>query len=187
MNINKVIKKILGISFGLAIVLVGGIGFVQAEETVNLNIRSGEAVIFSGAVLFPASATELQGQTVNSASVLAILNDADLGDDSWEISDLQYFDSFGSFYLKCIDSSAGNDCDDWQYTVDGDYPGAGMDQTILSGGENVYVYFGSQYRILLDADEIDTETLLTITAQEYDYQNNEWEKRTGITAGLTQL
>src|SRR3989344_5718332 len=187
MNINKVIKKILGISFGLAIVLVGGIGFVQAEERVNLNIRSGEAVIFSGAVLFPASATELQGQTVNSASVLAILNDADLGDDSWEISDLQYFDSFGSFYLKCIDSSAGNDCDDWQYTVDGDYPGAGMDQTILSGGENIYAYFGPQNRIgLVSGETITTADDLVVATEAYDYENNAWVVREGIIVGLTQ-
>ena len=187
MNINKVIKKILGISFGLAIVLVGGIGFVQAEETVNLNIRSGEAVIFSGAVLFPASATELQGQTVNSASVLAILNDADLGDDSWEISDLQYFDSFGSFYLKCIDSSAGNDCDDWQYTVDGDYPGAGMDQTILSGGENIYAYFGPQNRIgLVSGETITTADDLVVATEAYDYENNAWVVREGVTVGVTQ-
>src|SRR3989344_5387007 len=150
-------KKFLGFLFVLIVLATGAQNIALAETVnVNLTLRSGETIIFSGVVLFPASTTELQGQTVNSASVLAILNDADLGDDNW------------------------------QYTVDGSYPGVGMDQTILAGGENVYVYFGSQYRILLDADEIDTETLLTITAQEYDYQNNEWEKRTGITAGFTQ-
>ncbi len=181
-------KKFLRIVFVLMLLAAGARNLALAEgTTVNLTLRSGETVFFSADVPFPAGTAELQGQAIDPASVLAILNDADLGDDSWEISDLQYFDSFGSFYLKCIDSSAGNNCDNWQYTVDNGYPGIGMDRTILSGGESVYVYFGPQNRVVLvSGQNITTADTLTVATEAYDYENNAWLVREGVTVGLTQ-
>lgn len=185
----KKIKKILLITL---VLLASVLGLVHAEEplveiiTVNLTLRSGEIVIFSGEIPLPASTTELNGKPVDPNSVLAILNDADLENDSWEISDLQYFESFGSFYLKCIDSSAGNNCDNWQYVINNDYPDVSMDQEILSGGENIYLYFGPQNKITLSSNSITTSETLTVTAEEYDYENNNWTTRGGVTAGLTQ-
>jgi len=178
-------KKILLV----LIILLAGLNTVEAEDTnINLTIRSGNTIIFSGNIpLAPAGSIELNGHTLAANSVLAILNDADLANDDWNISDLQYYDSFGSFYLKCITSSVGNDCDNWQYVVENIYPGISIDQKILSGGENIYLYFGSQYKITLSSKNITTTDTLTVTTEEYDYENNGWKIRNGITAGLTQL
>ncbi|MEK7105863.1 MAG: prenyltransferase/squalene oxidase repeat-containing protein, partial [Patescibacteria group bacterium] len=66
------------------------------------------------------------------------------------------------------------------------YPFSSIDQSILSGGENVYIYFGSQTKILLSSSDISTNDTLTVTTQNYDYENNSWTTRTGVTVGLTQ-
>ena len=70
--------------------------------------------------------------------------------------------------------------------VDGSYPFSSIDQNILSGGEQVYVYFGPQNRVTLSSSSISTLDTLTVSAQAYDYENNNWEIRTGVTIGLTQ-
>jgi hypothetical protein len=98
---------------------------------------------------------------------------------------LQYFDSFNSLYVKCITDTNGEKCDDWQYVVNDSYPGIGMDQNILSGGENVYIYFGPQNKAELSSSNINTNDTLTVTAEKYDYQNNAWVTRTGVTVGVT--
>ena len=165
--------------------------------TAGLTIRSGNTIILGTATtpfqvpLQPAGTISLNDSSgnphsIDAKSVLSVLNDADLSDPSWNISDLQYFDSFSSFLLNCITSLAGNNCNNWQYTVNNLYPSVGMDKTILSGEENVYVYFGSQNRVVLNPENINTNDTLTVIAQKYDYQNDTWITRTGVTIGLTQ-
>lgn len=182
------IKKILKITLLTFVLLVGITNIANADATdINLTIRSGDTVVFSNLVpLPPAGTIELNSHSLNADSVLSIMNSADLLSSDFSISDLQYYDSFGSFYLKCITSSAGNNCDDWQYTVDNVYPGIGMDQKILSGGENIYVYFGPQNKIILSSNNINTSQTLTVTTQKYKYQDNSWETRTGVIVGITQ-
>ncbi|MFA6257335.1 MAG: prenyltransferase/squalene oxidase repeat-containing protein [Candidatus Paceibacterota bacterium] len=158
----------------------------EGAATIELTIRSGANIFFQDSVPFPASTGEIDGHTVDPESVLAILNDADLGDDSWNISDLEYFDSFGSFLLNCIQSSGGNDCDYWQYAVNGSTPGQGMDQTTLAEGDSVYVYFSSQNKITLSSDSIDEGDTLTAKAETYDYENDSWLPAEGVTVGITQ-
>jgi hypothetical protein len=180
-------KKILG-SILLGIIIFTGTN-AQAEEiaTVELNIRSGNAIIFSGTIpLQPAGTIDLNGHTINTNSVLAVLNDADLASENFEITDLPYYDSFGSFYLKCIESAVGNDCDDWQYVVNDTSPTSSIDQEIVSGGETIYFYFGPTSKISLSSSTITTADILTVWAYKYDYENNTWVIRDGINAGLTQ-
>jgi len=197
-------KRLSKTLFGVIVIIlfVGTYNISRAEDgtpeptpepvTISLTIRDGELIIFENAInLQPAGTIELEDSSgnlhsLNSQSVLSVVNDADLSDHSWSISDLQYFDSFGAFYLKCIESSVGADCDNWQYAVDGLSPSSSMDQNVLSGGENVYVYFGPQSRVTLSSSSITESDILTVTAQNYDYENNDWEVRTNVTAGLTQ-
>ncbi len=163
-----------------------GTNIVFAAD-INLTIRNGSTIIFSGSVpLQPAGTIELNGHTIDANSVLAVLNDADILSSDFSISDLQYYDSFGSFYIKCIESSLGNDCDNWQYVINGSYPFLSVDQEILSGGEDVYFYFGPQNKIILSDEEITTEEVVTVTTEKYDYENNSWLVREGVTVGLTQ-
>ena len=183
MKIKTLIKTV-----SLIAIFIFGTSFAGADAPdINLTIRSGGNVIFSGAVPLPPTGTvEINSHSLDADSILSILNNADTLSDDFSISDLEYYDSFGSFYLKCITSSLGKDCDNWQYTVNDAYPGISMDQKILSGGESVYVYFGSQYRISLDSNTITTEDNLEVTAEEYNYSDDTWKTRTGVTVGLTQ-
>ena len=155
--------------------------------TINLKIRSGATVFFDNLVeLLPTGTTEINGHTLDARSVLSTLNKADLSDESWNISDLQYFESFGSFLLNCITSSVGNNCYDWQYAVNGETPSKGMDKEILIGGETVYVYFSPQNRITLSTDTMTTSDSLLVTAEKYSFGDNTWIPATNITLGVTQ-
>ena len=157
-------------------------GIVLAAD-VNLTIRDGANIIYTSSIpLQPTGTIQIQGHDLDANSVLSVLNDADILSDSFTITDLQYYDSMGSFYLKCINSS----CDNWQYTVNNSYPWESIDQKILSGGENIYVYFGPQNKVVLSPENINTNETLTVTAQKYDYENNTWTTRTGVTIGVTQ-
>lgn len=160
-------------------------GIANADEVLNINltIRDGSNIIFENTVpLRPAGDIDLNGHTLNADSVLSVLNDADLLSDNFSITDLQYYESYGSFYLKCIN----NKCDNWQFTVNGNYSSSGMDKNILSGGENVYIYFGPQNKIVLSASNINTDENLVVTTQKYNYLNDSWANRTGVTIGITQ-
>jgi len=181
-------KKFFQFIFVLAILFTGISNTALAEgASVTLKLRSGETIIFAGTVpLQPTENIELNGHTLNANSVLAVLNDADVLSPDFSISDLQYYDSFGSFYIKCINSSAGSDCDNWQYVVDDSYPDISVDQKILSGGETVQLYFGPQYKITLDKNTMTTADILIVTAEKYDYENNAWVIRSGAITGLTQ-
>ncbi len=189
-NIKHMFPKVL---VAFIIVFASFVRVSYAEDlTIALTVRSGDTVIYSGTL--PIHGTGMvdlndsngSPHSTNADSVLSMIHDADLADTSWEISNLQYFDSFGAFYLKCLTSIAGENCDNWQYVVDGASSFASMDQNVLSGGENVYVYFGPQNKVTLSSNAIDTNDTLTVTTEDYDYENNGWVTRTGVTVGLTQ-
>ena len=187
----KNIKKILQTLFILVLFLTGTGNVVYAD--ISLTIRDGNTKIFEGAVPLQVAGTiDLNDNTgtthsIDAQSVLSLINDADILSTDFSISDLEYYSSFGSLYLKCITgTTTGEKCDNWQYTVNNTYPSIGMDQKVLSDGENVYLYFGPQYKITLNSNSITTSDTLTATAQEYDYQNDAWIMRTGVTVGLTQ-
>jgi hypothetical protein len=117
-------------------------------------------------------------------SVLSVLNSADTISDAFAVSNVQEF-SFGK-YLKCLTDLNGEQCDNWQYVVNSISPVESIDQKTLSGGENIYIYFGPQNKITLNASNITTADTLTATTQKYDYGNNAWIVRSGVTVGLTQ-
>ena len=180
------------IKIALLIVLFFSLKGTVFAANVNLTVRDGGTVVFTGSVAIPTGVTSLNDstntpQTIDPSSVLAVLSSASTQTGStWSISNLTYYSSFGELYLKCITDSVGNECDNWQYTVNNSYPSDGMDQHILNDGDNVYVYFGPQNQVVLSGSNITTNDTLTVTAQTYNYQNNTWTTRTGVTVGLTQ-
>ena len=188
----KNIKKVLPVLFFSAVVFFFSLSGPIFAADVNLTVRDGNTIVFSGAVPLPIAGSinlndsDGNPHSLDNHSVLSVLNDADQTDGTWSVSNLQYFSSFGSFYLKCLTDSLGSQCDNWQYAVNGSYPFTSMDQNILSGDENIYLFFGSQHRVLLDSNSTTTVSTLTVTAEDYDYQNNKWIKRTGVIVGLTQ-
>lgn len=158
----------------------------------NFIIRINDVVLFNGAVDLPASGTvsiidsNNVAHDVNAQSVLAILKSIDDTNDSFAISNLTYYDSFGSFYLKCITPTSGvESCDNWQYAVGATTPYSSIDTTILTGGETIGIYFGSSHRVNLDKNSLNTSESLVATAETYDYQNNLWSPLTSINVGVT--
>ena len=157
----------------------------------SILIRNGDTIIFQGTVDLPMAGTiNIPDNTgtihaVNADSVLGTLYTLDQFNNAFSISNLQYYDSFGAFYLKCITSSTES-CDNWQYVVGGTTPWQSIDQSILTGGENIGIYFGAPYKVVLDQNTIQTTDSLNVTAERYDYENNAWNPRTGVTIGLTQ-
>lgn len=144
-------KKIL-VSFLVALVLLAGTNRVTLADgtDVNLTIKNNGALIYSGNIALPPAGTisindsDGNPHDTNADSVLSIINIADAASSEFNISKLIYYDMFGAFYLKCINVSSSELCDNWQYKVNGDSPSMGMDSKILSGGENVVLYFGDE-------------------------------------------
>ncbi len=177
------IKKSVIIAIVLLTSFFGVSRFSFAESLVNITIRNGDSIIYTGSVPLRAAGTiQLNGHNLDADSVLSVLNDADTASESFSITDLQYYNSLGSFYLKCINSQ----CDNWQYRVNGLYSESGVDKNTLSGGENVYFYFGPQHKITLNSNSITTKENLIIDAQNYAYESNSWEPLTNFTIGITQ-
>ena len=125
---------------------------VYAEgEQVNLVIKNNGVEVDFLDIALPAegvaSVADSDGglHEVDARSVLNVLIEADQDSSDFRVSSLIYYSSFSAFYLKCIDTTgAGELCDDWQYNIDGDGPGEGMDQSTLSGGEVVNIFFGDE-------------------------------------------
>ena len=144
-------KKFLP-SFLIALVLLTiGSNFVLADGTnVNLTVKNNGDVVYSGSIALPPAGTisinDSSGDPhdTNADSVLSIINTADTLSTAFNISNLIYYNSFGAFYLKCINVSGSDLCDDWQYKINDVSPSNGMDSEILAGGENVVLYFGDE-------------------------------------------
>ena len=128
-----------------------GTSLAAYAASVNLVVKNEGAVVFSGDIPLPEDGTinindtEGNPHPANARSVLSVVNDADQTTGDFSISSLIYYSSFNAFYLKCMTVAEGGElCDNWQYKVDGDDPGVGMDNKTLSGDEDVVLFFGEE-------------------------------------------
>lgn len=160
--------------------------------TVNFIIRNGEDLIWNGEVDLPdegsVSISDVNNNThdVNARSVLAIFKNIDEENEDFEITDLQYYDSFSSFYLRCITPLDGDElCDNWQYAVGSTTPFTSIDTTELSGGETIGIYFGYPHQVVFSTTSLNTGESLLATTQKYNYENNIWNVLTGVSVGVT--
>jgi hypothetical protein len=144
-------KKIL-LSFLFTLILLSGVNKVVLADGINVNLvlKNNGDIVYSGSVaLLPAGIISINDSNgnphdTNADSVLSIVNTADTSSGEFTISNLIYYNMFGAFYLKCINISGSDLCDNWQYKVNDESPAVGMDSKILSGGENVVLYFGDE-------------------------------------------
>lgn len=160
--------------------------------TATFIIRSGDTVLYDGSVTIPTDGfteiTDSAGtpRSVPSRSVLALLVSIDAAHDEFAITNLTYYSSFSSFYLKCLTPSAGAElCDNWQYAVGSTTPSTSIDATTLSGGETVGLYFGFPHRVSLNTTSVTKGNSFTASAESYNYADNTWSALTGITLGVT--
>lgn len=155
--------------------------------TEKFIIRTGDTVLWEGNIDLPSAGTyKIIDKEIDSRSVLAILSSIDKVNDSFEITDLPYSESLGSFYIKCITPKDKTPlCDNWQYAVGAVTPWTAIDKTILSGGETIGIYFGTSHRVVLDKNDLIVGGTLLATSEKYNYEENIWDALTGVNIGLT--
>lgn len=169
-------------------------GELLPADTVSLLIRYGEEVAWSGTVelmrdedvpLSPTGGTDIV--SVDSDSLLATLVALDTREDAFRITDLDYYSSYDSFIVNCIEADTfENACGQWQYVINGEYPFTGIDKYVLEDGDSIYLYFGSPRRVTLSDSEVLANEEFTATAESYDPQTNNYSPLSGYTIGVTQ-
>ncbi|MBI4160719.1 MAG: DUF4430 domain-containing protein, partial [Candidatus Yanofskybacteria bacterium] len=161
-----------------------------ASNEVILRIRNGADLAYQGIVTISSATTSIlatdgSAHDVSGSTPLAVLNLADQTSDTFNISELQYFSSFSSFYIKCITLSDFA-CDNWQYAVNGTVPGVGADAYTLSGGENLFFFYGYPRRVSLSSASITKGSSVTATSETYEPSDDSYIPVTGFTIGVTQ-
>ncbi len=165
---------------------------VVVAPTETIIVRNGDVLIWQGEVPLPNDGTETisdvngNPHTVSTRSVLALVKDAETTSGAFTLSNLTYYDSFGAFYFKCITPTGGTElCDNWQYAVGSTTPWTSIDQTILTGGETIGIYFGNNHQISFSTTTISAGGTLTAIAEKYNYIDNTWSPLTGVSVGIT--
>ncbi len=168
------------------------IAATSSVHIATLTVRNGSSVIWSGSVSVPDSntatttitATDGTKAGVPVTSVLAVLLSASTT--QFSVSNLQYFSSFSSFYVKCITASSSSLCDNWQYAVNGVVPGIGADAYIFSGGDNIFFFYGYPRRVSISSSSVTVGFPVTATAETYVPSNDIYVPTPGLVIGATQ-
>jgi hypothetical protein len=158
-----------------------------SSTQVNFNLRYQNQFIFQDAFDLPTStiinyhdayATSTLITTTSKQTVLTALLEADKLSADFSVSDLAYYASLSSFLLNCLTLNITSTpaCYNWQYVVDGNYPQMGMDSYNLTGGENIYIYFGTPWKITATTSTFPLGTTTTLQTWRYNFDdtNNEW-------------
>lgn len=164
------------------------------QSLVQLNIRSGDTILYSKTLSFEADDSVIIADdagaeaTVPNASFLGFLYGVDTKTDAFEISSFTYFSLYDSLLLNCIDSPSLNEpaCHNWKYAVNGSLPGVGMDSYTLTGGEQIYLFFGDYHRLNMSTSTVTKDTTFTVNAESYDYTNDTWKTLTKGSIEITQ-
>ena len=174
------------------------------QETIQLTVRAGDTVATSSLVTMVLTATSTNITpsgtttpiTTSATSVLAALELLAASSTEFSITDLQYYASYGAFYLNCLSipsSSSGQApasstplCGQWQYSVNGVTPSVGMDSYQLHDHDTVFIYFGYPRQVVLDTTPIITHTPFTVTAESYVPATNSHVPAPGLVVGVTQ-
>lgn len=180
--------------------IVASLVFILALQIPIAHVDSATITIRDGATIISATSTTLSSGTVSitptaggashdvpANNVLGVLTALDATTSDFDISDLQYYSSFGSFYLNCITAPsdpASPLCGNWQYAVNGAEPGVGMDVKTLTDNDTVYIYYGNSRRVALSEPTVASGQSFTATAQVYDPSTNTFGALTGVTIGV---
>lgn len=161
--------------------------------SINLTIRYNDEIIFADSIDLTTTTYHDQINNLDydlmTYTVFSSLVKADISSANFDITDDQYNSYYQSFYLRCITlntSTSIEACDNWQYTINGQYPYHSMDGYELSGGENVYIYFGDRYKLNTSKVEYNTSETITSTLQEYSFLDNTWTNKPGQEILLTE-
>jgi len=158
--------------------------------TASITVRYQDQILFNGAVTVPSSTlfsyndTDETKTTSTSYTALAALLNADTASDNFAVNEITYYPGMG-FLIKCLNlADATSACNNWRYTVNSTYPDAGADAYILSGGEQIYFYYGDRQRVSVPTTSYYIGETATGTIMEYDYQNNAYTPLANTVLGL---
>jgi hypothetical protein len=163
----------------------------EHEEVVRITVRTQEGIVAQNTLALATTTDSLlltptsggEPEEVDPRSVLALLVALDALSDTFTITDLQYYGSFGAFFLNCIEVSEEL-CGNWQYTVNGVYPGIGMDSYILADNDEVYVFYGSPRIVTLATTTVFVDEPFTALLTQYDPVLGEYVPLEGFTLGV---
>jgi len=167
----------------------------EQASTVTVTIRDGDVMAFTGNVEIaapttaPVDITPSNGTTsipVAADSLLATLVALDAAETEFDITDLAYFSSFGSFIINCISfpSATSTNCFNWTYAVNGAFPQVGIDDTILEDGDVVHLFFGPPRQTVVSTSTATIGEEFTATAQSYDLSTGTYIGASGVTLGV---
>lgn len=156
----------------------------SATFSVNLNIRYQNFLIFSGAVTTSPKETLMDSAGSShvisaSSTVLSALIDAASATSTFTVSQLDYYDTYKSFYLNCLTlnlATSTQTCGNWNYVVNSVYPAVGMDSYEIFGGETIYLYFNNPWQITASTSTFPAGTTTTLNTWRYNFDNlaEEW-------------
>jgi len=123
--------------------------------------------------------------TTTGNDALSLLLTADLSSDVFEVTQITQY-SFGS-YVACMNIQGEEACEDWQYLVNNAYSFSSIDQQSIGEGDELLMYFGSQYAISIDnSDVITVQDDIQATIQEYNPQTPGYEPLQNATLALLE-
>lgn len=139
----------------------------------NFIVQGEIALTTSTDIIYHQSTTNtLATTTLTQPTVLSALITANQQSQAFSVSDLVYYTDWGgSYYVNCLQIATTSACYNWQYIVDNQYPTVGMDKYNLTGGETVYVYFGTPWKITASSSTFPANAATTLTTWRYNYDN----------------
>lgn len=197
-SMKKWSKILFSFIFFLGIFWTSSVYAESATSTVSFHIRYQDTLAFEGIFILPDPVSvfikDNKGidRNATSTSALAVLLEIDKTADSFKVSDLAFFESFDSFLINCIEISSPstggtvNACFNWRYAVNGVLPSVGVDKYLLKAGDDVWLFFGQNHRVILDKSTVLIGETIRTTANNYHYQTNTWLPLSGVTIGITK-
>ncbi len=157
---------------------------VKAEKgPVNFHLRHQDRIIYQADiemsnVTYFDSCNNIDYHLSGTSTVFSTLVKADQKSSAFKITNAQYDALLNAFHVSCVDvaSSSGEGghesaCNNWNYTVDGEYPSISMDKYELSGGESVYVFFSTPWKVTANTSTAAVGEPVRFTTWRYDYAN----------------
>lgn len=165
----------------------------QPALSVTITIRDGVHSFTGTTTLADASDPAIDisptGSTstvsVPADSLLATLLTLDAATSDFDITQLSYYSSYGSFIIDCVRfSGASADCYNWTFAVNGAYPQIGANAITLTNGDIVHLFFGSPRSTSVSISSVESGTPFTATALSYDLDSGAYVPAPGLTLGV---
>ncbi|PIZ92559.1 MAG: hypothetical protein COX83_04030, partial [Candidatus Magasanikbacteria bacterium CG_4_10_14_0_2_um_filter_41_31] len=167
----------------------------NTAEQASLTLIYNDTVVFQDVATFEAQTFlyRLPDSVATAATAggdaLSLLLALDAASSEFNITHIQQYD-FGSgplYYIQCIEINGEEACADWQYMINSAYSFSSIDQQPLADGDELLLYFGSQYAISIDeANDVAVGSDINSIIEEYNPQTPGYEPLANATLALLE-